>query len=52
MPKVFVTRQIPESGIKLLREANFEVEVSDFDGVLPREQLLQKVKGADAILSL
>jgi len=36
----------------LLRQAGFEVEVSDFDGVLPREQLLQKVKGADAILSL
>lgn len=52
MPKVFVTRQIPEAGIKLLREKGFEVEVSDVDGVLPREQLLLKVKGADAILSL
>lgn len=52
MPKVFVTRKIPENGINLLKEAGFEVEVSDFDGVLPREQLLQKVKGADAILSL
>ncbi len=50
--KVFVTRQIPESGIKILKEAGFEVEVSDFDGVLPRPQLLQKVKGVDAILSL
>ena len=28
------------------------MEVSDFDGVLPREQLLSKVKGADAVLSL
>jgi len=52
MPKVFVTRQIPESGIKLLKQAGFEVEISDFDGVLPREQLLEKVKGVDAILSL
>ena len=52
MPKVFVTRQIPEAGIKLLRDKGFEVEVSEVDGVLPREQLLQKVKGADAILSL
>jgi glyoxylate reductase len=52
MPKVFVTRQIPEAGIKLLREKGFEVEVSDFDGVLPREKLLEKVKGSDAILSL
>ncbi|MBU2219626.1 D-glycerate dehydrogenase [Patescibacteria group bacterium] len=52
MPKVFVTRQIPEAGIKILREKGFEVEVSEVDGVLPREQLLDKVKGADAILSL
>ncbi len=36
----------------MLRQAGFDVEVSDLDGVLPREQLLQKVKGADAILSL
>ena len=52
MSKVFVTRKIPESGIELLKKAGLEVEVSDFDGVLPREQLLEKVKGADAILSL
>jgi glyoxylate reductase len=52
MSKVFVTRKIPESGIELLKKAELEVEVSDFDGVLPREQLLEKVKGADAILSL
>ncbi|MDD2730931.1 MAG: D-glycerate dehydrogenase [Candidatus Portnoybacteria bacterium] len=52
MPRVFVTRRIPESGIKLLKDKGYEVEVSDVDGVLPREVLLQKVKGADAILSL
>ena len=52
MPKVFVTRQIPDSGIKLLKEKGFEVEVSAVDGVMPRADLLQKVKGVDAILSL
>jgi len=52
MPKVFVTRLIPDAGIKMLREKGFEVEVSDVDGVMLREQLLQKVKGVDAILSL
>jgi len=52
MPKVFVTRQILDSGIKLLKDKGFEVEVSGVDGVMPREELLQKVKGADAILSL
>lgn len=52
MPKVFITRKIPEAGINLLKEKGFEVEISDFDGVLPREQLLEKIKGADAVLSL
>ncbi len=50
--KIFITRKILEVGIKLLQEKGFEVEVSDFDGVLPREQLLVKIKGADAVLSL
>lgn len=50
--KVYITRKIPEAGIKMLQEKGYEVEVSDFDGVLPREKLLEKVKGADAILSL
>jgi len=52
MPKIFITRKIPESGIDLLRKEGFDVEVSDFDGVLSREKLLEKAKGADAILSL
>src|SRR4030042_5842436 len=50
--KVFVTRQIPESGIKLMKDAGFDVEVSPQDGVIPRDLLLQKVKGVDAILSI
>jgi len=52
MPKVFITRLIPEAGPKMLREKGFEVEVSEIDGVMPREELLKRVKGADAILSL
>jgi len=52
MPKIFVTRKIPEAGINLLKGKGYEVEVSDFDGVLPREQLLGKIKGADAVLAL
>jgi glyoxylate reductase len=50
--RVFITRKIPEAGPNLLKQAGFEVEISDLDGVLPREELLKKVKGADAILSL
>ncbi len=50
--KVFVTRQIPEVGIKMLQDKNYEVVISSKDGVLSREELLAGVKGADAILSL
>ncbi|MEK7123916.1 MAG: NAD(P)-dependent oxidoreductase, partial [Patescibacteria group bacterium] len=50
--KVFITRKIPEIGIKLLQEKGYDVVVSSFDGVLPREELIQSVKGVDAILSL
>jgi glyoxylate reductase len=49
--KVFVTRRILEEGLNMLRE-RYDVEVSDYDGIIPREMLLKKVKGADALLSL
>lgn len=50
--KVFVTHQIPESGITLLKEKGYDVEVSEKDGVLSKEELIEKAKGADALLSL
>jgi len=50
-PQVFITRRIPEEGIKMIME-HCETEVSDFDGVLPREMLLEKVKNKDGILCL
>jgi glyoxylate reductase len=49
--KVFVTRKILEEGLNMLRE-RYDVEVSDYDGVIPREMLLKKVKGVDALVSL
>src|SRR3989338_5661806 len=52
MPKIFITRQIPEAGINLLKEKGYEVAVSPHDRVLTREELLGGVKGVDAILSL
>jgi len=51
MPKVFVTRQIPEKGIGLLKEKGFEIEVGP-EGEISREELLEGVKGVDAILSV
>lgn len=54
MGKIFVTRRIPEKGLQLLRDKGHEVDVSDKDGVLSREELLTalKAKPYDAVLSL
>jgi len=50
MPKVFVTRKIPRAGLDLLKGTDFSVW--EEDRVIPREVLLERVKGAEAILSL
>jgi glyoxylate reductase len=52
MAKVFITRKIPEVGPNLLKQAGFEVEISPQDEIISREDLLKKVRGADAILSI
>lgn len=49
--RVFITRVIPDDGLKIVNEF-CHMEVSDYDGVLPRQVLLDKVKGIDGLLSL
>lgn len=51
MPKIFITRQIPEVGINLLKEKDWDVSVGP-EGIISREELLEGVKGVDAILSV
>lgn len=52
--KVYVTRRIPEIGLKLLEEAGFELKVSEKDGVLSKEELIEELKlfQPDALLCL
>lgn len=52
MPKVFITRQIPEEGPKLLREQGYDVVIAPQDAVISREALIKGVRGVDALLSL
>lgn len=54
MAKVFVTRKIPDAGIKLLKEKGHEVDISDKDEVLTKEELIKALsaKKYDAVLSL
>ncbi|MEK7472525.1 MAG: D-glycerate dehydrogenase [Patescibacteria group bacterium] len=48
--KVFITRKIP-GNIELLKNGN-EVVVSEFDRPLTAEELIEKAKGADGLLTL
>jgi glyoxylate/hydroxypyruvate reductase len=46
--KVYVTRDVHQDAIDLLKE-HFEVDIWKSEEVVPRDELLKKVKGVDAI---
>jgi glyoxylate reductase len=50
-PKVFVTAQIPDEGLKMISQ-HCEMQIGNYDGVLPKDVLIDKVKGVDGILCL
>lgn len=54
MPKVFVTRKIPEAGIIKLKSSGYEVEINPEDRVLKKEELIAWLKKDkyDAVLAL
>lgn len=49
---VFVTRQIPEVGIKMLKQKKFNVIIAPQDSPISKSELLKGVKNADALLSI
>ena len=52
--KIFITRSIPEAGIKILRDKGYEVLINERAKGRPagRDEILNGVKGADALLSV
>lgn len=44
MKTVFVTRKIPEIGITMLRDKEYDVDVSEKDGVLTKAELVEKLR--------
>jgi len=53
MYKIFVTRKIPEAGIKLLKEqGGLQIKISPHDRVLTKKEIIKMGKGSDALLSL
>lgn len=51
MKSIYVTRELPEDVMKLLRE-HFQVEVNLEDRVLEKHEIMEKVKGKDGVLCL
>jgi len=52
MSKIFVTRKIPGDYLERLKSAGHELVLSEFDRPLTGEELVVRVKGADALLTL
>lgn len=53
MPRLFITRLIPDSGLKLLKKTKgLKIDIYEKDQAIPHKELLKRVKGADILLSL
>lgn len=51
--KVFVTRQIPDEGINMLKkDKRINLEIYKSNSKIPRKELLKKIKGKDIVLSI
>lgn len=52
--KIFITRPIPEAGIKMLKDKSYDVVVNEAaqDRPATKEELLEGAKGVDAVLSV
>jgi len=52
--KVYITRAIPNDGIRILEEAGFDISISKKDGVLTKEELINELSKNkyDAVLCL
>jgi len=49
--KIFVTRKIPEPGLKLLKK-HHEIQINPFNRVLTKKEIIQGLKGKDGLLCL
>ncbi|MEJ2543189.1 MAG: D-glycerate dehydrogenase [Calditrichaceae bacterium] len=50
--KVFITRKIPEAGIRILKEAGYKVDIHEASTPLSRETFLQKIADIDAVIPM
>ncbi len=49
---IFITRAIPDAGLKALKATGHHLDIYEQDRIIPRAELLRRVRGCDALLSL
>jgi glyoxylate reductase len=53
MPKIFITREIPDQGLKMLQEKGYELKIRKEKTAISKKELLAELKnGYDALLCL
>ncbi len=53
MTRIFVTRDIPDAGLKMLKKRKgVKIDMYARDTLIPRRELLRRVRGVDVLLSL
>lgn len=50
--KIFITREIPEAGILLLKKKGFEVSVYKKENPITRKEFIKEIKNCDGLISL
>ncbi|EDY34546.1 D-isomer specific 2-hydroxyacid dehydrogenase, catalytic domain, putative [Aciduliprofundum boonei T469] len=50
--KIFLTRKIPDDGIKILKNAGLDIEIFPYDRIPKKEEIIAGIKDADALISL
>jgi len=50
--KIFITQEIPEVGIDLLKKKGFEVSIYKKDKPIPRKDFIKEIKNCDAVITL
>jgi len=50
--KVFLTRKIPDDGIRILKDAGLEIEIFPYDRIPRKEEIIAGVRNVDALISL
>ncbi len=51
-PRIFITRSLPDAGPKVLKAAGYQVDIFEKDQTVPKKELLKRISGCDALISL